>query len=215
MLNPPLGHVNTYVDPKSGQTYDYGVQIFSNISVLTNFFSHFNIPLVPVELSGGGVTKSVNFDTGIEVPASDLIGGNITAAWLEYASQQAKYPTIFKEWDLPDPVPEDLLMPFGDFLHKYDLKAMAYQAFQSDEGAGNILVSILIGKRVTRSTWSLHRVSPYLYLAFCLRHLLTLLSITLGSTDSVCFKVPGSSPDEKLSRDRISREQTSEQSRVI
>ena len=138
-LKPPTGHVNTYVDPQSGQTYDYGVQVFSNISVITNFFAHFNIPLAPVEASSGGVTKYVNFDTGAEVPTSDLIGGNITAAWIEYASQQAKYPTIFPEWDLPYPVPEDLLMPFGDFLRKYDLKAMAYQAFQYDQGAGNIL----------------------------------------------------------------------------
>ena len=138
-LRPFAGHVNTYVDPESGQTYDYGVQVFSNISVLYNFFSHFDIPVVPLETSGGGVTKYVNFDTGAEVPTSDLIAGNITAAWLEYADQQAKYPSIFREWDLPHPVPEDLLMPFGNFIRKYDLKAMAYQAYQYDQGAGNIL----------------------------------------------------------------------------
>jgi hypothetical protein len=138
-LRPFAGHVNTYVDPKTGQTYDYGVQVFSNISVLYNFFSHFNIPLVPLETSTGGIAKYVNFDTGAEVPTSDLIGGNITAAWLKYASQQAKYSSIYQEWDLPSPVPEDLLIPFGDFLRKYDLKAMAYQAYQYDQGAGNIL----------------------------------------------------------------------------
>jgi hypothetical protein len=133
------GHVNTYVDPKSEQTYDYGVQIFSNISVLSNFFAHFNIPLAPVPAPSGGATKYINFENGAELPPSQIAGGNLTEAWIEYTSQQAKYPTIFEEWDLPYPVPEDLLMPYGDFLHKYNLEAMAYQAFLYDQGSGNIL----------------------------------------------------------------------------
>lgn len=138
-LNKLLGHVNTYVDAETNQTYDYGVQIFSNISVVTDFFAHFNVPLAAAESSGGGVTKYVNFDTGAKVSASALETGNITAAWLEYIKQQAKYPTIFQEWDLTYPVPEDLLMPWGDFLRKYNLQAMAYQFFDYDQGSGNIL----------------------------------------------------------------------------
>ena len=133
------GHVNTYVDATSGQTYDYGVQIFSNISVLSNFFAHFHVPLAPVPAASGGVTKYVNFENGAQVPPSKITDGNLTAAWIEYTKQQAKYPTIFEEWDLPYPVPEDLLMPYGDFLQKYDLQAMAYSAFLYNQGAGNIL----------------------------------------------------------------------------
>ena len=133
------GHVNTYVDPSTGQTYDYGVQIFSNISIVTNYFEHFNIPLAPLTSSGGGVSVPVNFETGDVVPASKLIGGNLTAALLEYLAQENKYPEIFENWDLPYPVPEELLMPFGDFIKKYDLSALAYDSFSYDQGAANIL----------------------------------------------------------------------------
>lgn len=106
---------------------------------MTNFFNHFNVPLAPPSTSSGGVSKSVNFETGALVPDSALITGNLSAALLEYAEQEAKFPTIFDKWDLPYPVPEELLMSFGDFIKKYNLKAMAYMAFEYDQGAANIL----------------------------------------------------------------------------
>ena len=139
-----LGHVNTYVDPKTGQTYDYGVQLFSNISVVTDYFAHFNIPLGPPEASASTVAKSVNFETGSLVPNSALIKGNFTAAILEYAEQQAKFPTIFHSWDIPQPVPEELLIDFGTFLRKYHLGAFAYTAFDYNQGIGNILAQPLL-----------------------------------------------------------------------
>ena len=85
------------------------------------------------------MSKNVNFETGTVVPDSELIGGNLTAALLKYAEQEAKYPTIFEKWDLPYPVPEDLLMNFGDFVKKYGLGAMTYTAFEYNQGFGNIL----------------------------------------------------------------------------
>jgi flavin-dependent dehydrogenase len=42
------GHVNTYHDPATGITFDYGVITFDNISVVTDYFKHFDVPLGPV-----------------------------------------------------------------------------------------------------------------------------------------------------------------------
>ena len=81
----------------------------------------------------------VDFETGKVVPPAHLFAGNVTAALLGYAEQQEKYSYIFEDWDLPDPVPEDLLLPFGDFLKKHDLEALAYIAFLYDQGIANIL----------------------------------------------------------------------------
>lgn len=80
-----------------------------------------------------------NFETGEAVPPSQLYMGNVTDAPLGYAAQQAKYSSMFEEWNLPDPIPEDLLMPFGDFLRKHNLEAFAYIAFLYDQGMANIL----------------------------------------------------------------------------
>lgn len=133
------GPVTTYTEPSTGQTYDYGVQIFSNLSVVHNFFSHFEIPLVRLPPPSGGNTTMINFETGEVVAPSQLYMGNLTAALLGYAEQEAKYSSIFEDWNLPSPVPEDLLMPFGDFLKKHSLEAFAYIAFIYDQGTANIL----------------------------------------------------------------------------
>ncbi|CZR51449.1 uncharacterized protein PAC_01325 [Phialocephala subalpina] len=39
---------------------------------------------------------------------------------------------------IPDPVPEDLLMPFGDFVKKYSLEAAVYTIFQLSQSMGDI-----------------------------------------------------------------------------
>ena len=133
------GPVTTYTEPSTGQTYDYGVQVFSNLSVVHNFFSHFEIPLVRLPPPSGGNTTMVDFETGEVIEPSKLYMGNLTAAMLGYAEQEAKYSSIFEDWNLPNPVPEDLLMPFGDFLRKHSLEAFAYIAFIYDQGIANIL----------------------------------------------------------------------------
>ena len=140
MLTPKTGPVTTYTDPTTGQTYDYGVQIFSNLSVVHDFFSHFDIPLVQLPAPKfGGVTTMIDFETGEVVDPAELYMGNITAALMGYGEQQAKYSGIFKDWNLPHPIPEDLLLPFGDFLKKHSLEAFAYIAFLYDQGMANIL----------------------------------------------------------------------------
>lgn len=132
------GHVNTYRDPVTNTTADYGVQIFSNRTVLRNFFKHFEIPLVKLP-QGSGMPKTTNFRTAEPVKASDPSAEQLAQALLAYDAQLAKYPGLADGFILPSPVPEDLLLDFGDFLRKYDLEVLANLFFAYNQGAGNIL----------------------------------------------------------------------------
>ena len=40
---------------------------------------------------------------------------------------------------LPDPVPEDLTMPFGDFVVKYGIEAIVQTLYSTNQGTGDIL----------------------------------------------------------------------------
>lgn len=39
------GHIEIYTDPATGATLDYGVHEFWNISLFTDFFARFNVPI--------------------------------------------------------------------------------------------------------------------------------------------------------------------------
>lgn len=120
---------------------DYGVVVFSNISVVRDYFAHWDIPLVNLDTSAssGGTTKLVNFETGEVVMQPRFTQAEIGAALAGYAAQLAKYPGIAIRYDLPYPVPEDLLMNFGDFLEKYNITAVSDIAYLYNQGLGNPL----------------------------------------------------------------------------
>ncbi|EAW14990.1 amine oxidase, flavin-containing superfamily [Aspergillus clavatus NRRL 1] len=112
------GHTNTYFDPVSGRYVDYGVLVFQDIPEVRSYFEHFNISTTIQVFDRLGPGQRVDIRTGERVPPP---AGNVTAAIIRYTEQLAKYPYLSDGWDLPNPVPEDLLMPFGKFIEKYDL----------------------------------------------------------------------------------------------
>lgn len=134
------GHTNTYTDPDSGTKVDYGVVVFENTSTVTSYFSRFDIPLTSGTGSFATNTTSiyVDFRTGELVPR--YAPEDPTAAFTAYAAELAKYPFLNEPgWNLPVPVPEDLLMPFGDFVSKYGLGAAVQIINQYAQGFGDIL----------------------------------------------------------------------------
>ncbi|KAF9891639.1 hypothetical protein FE257_003650 [Aspergillus nanangensis] len=133
------GHTNTYIDAGTGIPVDYGVIVFHNDAIVKNYFAHFKVPLAPLSLSDRGGTNqiAVDFRTGNLVNIS--IPGNATAALERYVGELAKYPYLTKGFDLPDPVPEDLLLPFGEFVRKYDLGAAVPAITAITQGIGDPL----------------------------------------------------------------------------
>ncbi|KAH0565963.1 hypothetical protein GP486_000631 [Trichoglossum hirsutum] len=118
------GMTNTYTVPGSGLKIDYGVIVFHNISIVQNYFDHYKIPLTGVALNGGGTTYNVDFTTGNDVVGPPPDPTVAIAALAAYVAQLEKYPYLDTGYNLPDPVPEDLLIPFKDFVKKYDLAPM-------------------------------------------------------------------------------------------
>ena len=60
-------------------------------------------------------------------------------AFQEYGAQAAKYPFLDYGFELPSPVPADLLMSFGDFAKKYSLESLLPVIWRQTQGIGNML----------------------------------------------------------------------------
>lgn len=136
------GHVNTYNDPVSGEVFDFGVLIYENTTVTSQFFASLNVSTALPSL-GSSAGVYVDYETGeaVEIPSS-LAWSNETevgAALVEYATLLEQYPYLSDGFDLPSPVPEDLLLPWGEFVEKYNLAALSYTVYLYAEGIGNVL----------------------------------------------------------------------------
>ncbi|KAM0805647.1 flavin-containing superfamily amine oxidase-like protein [Usnea florida] len=134
------GHTNTYTDPATNETVDYGVVEFDNTTIVTDYFKRFGIPLTTTSNAGSASLKQyyVDFTTGKNV--TGYVPTNPASGFAAYAGQLAKYPFLNTPgWDLPDPVPADLLIPFGDFVKKYSIDSAVFTINEYAEGFGNIL----------------------------------------------------------------------------
>ena len=137
------GHTETYHDPATGGRIDIGVEVFHDTDVVKKYFGHFNIELAKRHLfsaEGEIPTTNVNFAAGqlaesfVPPPPEDS-----RAAMQAYAYILSKYGYLKGGFDLPNPVPEELLIPFGEFVEKNGLQAMVQIAFGIGQGLGDIL----------------------------------------------------------------------------
>lgn len=132
------GHTNTYTDPSTNETVDYGVIVFHNLDIVRKYFARFDVPLITNTFAAPGqVNEYVDFTTGKVV--AGYKPANSSAALAGYAAQLEKYPYVEAGFDLPDPVPADLLLPFGDFVKKYNLQSLVGFLFAFAQGLGNLL----------------------------------------------------------------------------
>lgn len=135
------GHTNTYTDPASGKKVNYGVLVFDNTDPVKRFFARFNIPLTLVDVSAATaqLKKSyIDFRTGKSV--SGYTPADPRTAFGAYGAQLAKYPYLVAPgYNLPDPVPSDLLIPFGDFVKKYQIDDAVFSINEYAQGFGNLL----------------------------------------------------------------------------
>lgn len=133
------GHAETYTDPITGIKLNLGVVVFGNTSTVTDYFSRLNVGLTPLT-GGGGPTSYVDFSTGSFIkdfsPSSPQLFG---AALAKYSAQLDKYPSIQKGFNMTYPVPEDLLITFGDFVKKYGLGDFVQEIFIYNQGYAPLL----------------------------------------------------------------------------
>ncbi|KAF4965421.1 hypothetical protein FSARC_6772 [Fusarium sarcochroum] len=119
------GHVHSYKPGKNQRPINYGVQAYLNRKTTASFFKRFNVGLIDPEVADAAAlflsTRDVDFDTGKRV---DVNYGpvNATVALVQYSALAVKYQPWFENgYFQKGDVPEDLLLPFGEFLEKYNL----------------------------------------------------------------------------------------------
>jgi hypothetical protein len=139
------GHTETFRDPGTGLPVDYGVVVFHDLPVVNAYFARLGVPtfaISPADL--GGPSASFDFRTGTQLtgytPPSPAAQGQALGTYFGYLQQlKATYYDLDSGFDLPQPVPPDLLMPFGEFVTKYSLQAMVNMAFSFGQGLGDFL----------------------------------------------------------------------------
>lgn len=129
------GHTETYHDPVTGQTNDIGVVIYHDLPIVRDLFARFNIALQRFAVGEGAQIKYVDYRTGLEVPFTPPI----PVALQKYYQLLQNYPYLTDGFDLPDPVPAELLIPFGQFVQQNDLGDAVWALSQVTQGLGNFL----------------------------------------------------------------------------
>lgn len=135
------GHVNTYSDPATGRAVDYGVLAYYNTTVATDFFARCNVAVGGFGDAGFGMQIQnlfTDFRTGERVYLTQSTNYDGISAQIN------KYPNPEYGWNLPKPVPDDLLLPFRDFVEKYSLEDVAYTIARTATGHGNILDELTV-----------------------------------------------------------------------
>ncbi|QSZ36847.1 hypothetical protein DSL72_006730 [Monilinia vaccinii-corymbosi] len=135
------GHTNTYKDPTTGHTEDYGVMVFHDIDLVKQYAARLNVTLALNDrFNSTASTVYADFRTGIQNSTYSTSIDALTTGFERYAAQLQKYPYVETGFDLPSPVPEDLLLCFGDFAIKYQLgnEFVAF-LFSFAQGLGDFL----------------------------------------------------------------------------
>lgn len=101
------GHEETYTDPKTGDAIENGVVIWHNLTIFKDYFERLIVSLMRASFDSIGVTKYVDFNPEILIP----IIPNLTL-WRPWGHTIPSFPNI-RMFELPYPVPFDLLLPFG------------------------------------------------------------------------------------------------------
>ncbi|PYH66573.1 flavin-dependent quinone reductase [Aspergillus vadensis CBS 113365] len=131
------GHAQTLYLP-DGNYVDYGVEGVFNNELSRDYFRRLGVdwkPLLPLNKR----TDFVDFSTGERVDPPAGILQALVSTFI--------YRSSIKHWmfltrgvyDLPDPVPEDLLRPFREFVEEHSLEAALHVVFLFSQNVGNLL----------------------------------------------------------------------------
>jgi NAD(P)-binding Rossmann-like domain len=119
------GHTDTYIDKTTGEAINVGASMFHNISIVIDYFKRLGVPLVPPPNSGVKISY-LDFDTGKPVPQFTPASTTAIKQALNIYARilAANYSYLEAGYYLPDPVPPELLIPFGDFATQYGIGAI-------------------------------------------------------------------------------------------
>jgi hypothetical protein len=130
------GHTETFHDPATGFTADIGVIVWHELPIVRNYFGRFGVPLFNQKFNVPTPIDFVDYRSGHKVPGYTP---PTPASLATYFGLLLQFPYLEAGFNLPDPVPPLLLMPFGAFVQQFGLADMVQTAFQFGQGLGDIL----------------------------------------------------------------------------
>ncbi|RGP62615.1 hypothetical protein FSPOR_9194 [Fusarium sporotrichioides] len=140
------GHAETYVNPKTKAFANIGVVVFENTQTVQKYFDRLGVEtVISNPINTQTETKQYDFSLGIPIPTPDnataAANQNALAAAMQAYSQNVltKYSWIDQGYAfVPNPVPEELLQPFGQFAEQNDFTALLPLIAQFNWYPGNI-----------------------------------------------------------------------------
>ena len=128
------GHTKTCQDLVTGGKVDLGIIIFHVNNLFRKYFGRYQISLTTVG-PVSGMRKYYNSRSG-KILSTYLPP---TPNFMVNAAQLAKYPYLKVGFNLPDLVPEDLLLSFGNFIQKYNIgDFVCFATVNVVQGVGDI-----------------------------------------------------------------------------
>ncbi|POS75447.1 hypothetical protein DHEL01_v206152 [Diaporthe helianthi] len=122
------GHTQTWHDPTTNEPFDYGVEVYTNLTTSRDFFARFNIP-VQSPVFDQSQQVYADFATGKSVDYTPPGTPEVIDALARWREQWLKYQDLLLPTSSNFPtgtdIPEDLLLTWNDFARKYDLEAMS------------------------------------------------------------------------------------------
>ncbi|EUC27987.1 hypothetical protein COCCADRAFT_30654 [Bipolaris zeicola 26-R-13] len=132
------GHTETFIDPETNRPIDFGVKLYHDEPLVHQWFARFGLSTAPTSLSRANA-QNIDFRTGRVLqglPAANQAA--IGAAIQRYAAVISQWPQLDAGFYLPDPIPEDLLLPFGQFAQKYNISDAVQTIFLLTSAFGDL-----------------------------------------------------------------------------
>ncbi|KAL2118819.1 hypothetical protein VTJ04DRAFT_5778 [Mycothermus thermophilus] len=143
------GHVSTYDDASTGKSFDFGVQSFNDYGPAAAFFERMGVatagPAPRLTLN----TQFADFTNGAPVNWTAPTPAEVSEALAKYLNITAPWESYMLPgwWDFPAPnnIPEDLLLPFREFVAKHGLENAVNRVFQiTGMGSGDMMNQLTI-----------------------------------------------------------------------
>jgi hypothetical protein len=117
------GQTDTYIDPVTGQAFDYGVQRYQLDNVTTSFLNRLGVKFDNSFPAPYNTTTYADFST--QKVWSFTPGTNFTG----YIQQLQRFPWTVWTSNIPEPIPADLYTSMGDFIIEHNLQDVAFSVF--------------------------------------------------------------------------------------
>jgi hypothetical protein len=160
------GHVNSWTDPDTGIPYDHGVKTFIDSGNAKAFFNRLGIETGTMQMPTL-TTEYIDFKTGKVIAFKYPDFGIIAEALDRFRILAEEYEPLIQgpgyfAFPEPENIPEELLIPFGEFVTKHNLEnAMPFVYETTGLGIGNMTNELTLfalqafGASMARSTLGL------------------------------------------------------------